>query len=478
MSNTLSLATICVLFLFIVPDTALAVDIDFAHHFIASSYSDDSRQIRAVDMDQDGDMDLVTGSVYFATGELSWWENDGNQNFTEIKIAHDSDNFWYVEVGDMDVDGDIDIVTARDDEYVNCRLTVWENDGNQGFTPLDILNNGNSVFHSLGVEDIDNDQDLDIVSTKGASTVFWMERTTGLSFVYHDIDTQCNNLGYATYPSDVNSDGYMDIAGCEMGAFQTVWWENDGNQVFTKRVMASFSGEPGRVVAEDVDNDGDTDAVVTLYTDEMYVLENDGAQGFTKHLIENGFPSIQEITVGDIDLDDDLDIVAAGYWTNEMRWYQNDGGLTFTTHVLPGGGSMSPRIVDDLDGDGDPDLIAASWVGQTYSWWESDCLMTLEISPDPLIAGSNGHFAVSNGEPYTMTYLAYSLNGERNTYVPYLDVWLGLANPAQGGPSKFTDGNGQVAWDLSIPLVVQGFEVWLQAAQHGKVSRVIHTSVQ
>jgi len=102
---------------------------------------------------------------------------------------------------------------------------------------------------------------------------------------------------------------------------------------------------------------------------------------------------------------------------------------------------------------------------------------SLRISPDPLIGGSPGTFSVIHGSPNTNTYLAYSLAGSGSTYVPLLDVTLGLTKPKKGAGPTLTDHMGLISWTLSIPAV-QGVNVWLQAAQFGRATNVVDTRIQ
>ena len=44
--------------------------------------------------------------------EITWWENDGNENFTEHTIDDDFDGAYDVYATDLDSDGDVDILGA------------------------------------------------------------------------------------------------------------------------------------------------------------------------------------------------------------------------------------------------------------------------------------------------------------------------------------------------------------------------------
>ena len=64
----------------------------------------------AIDMDNDGDVDALSASVYDDT--IAWHENDGSESFTEHEITTLSEGVWDVQAADVDGDGDLDALAA------------------------------------------------------------------------------------------------------------------------------------------------------------------------------------------------------------------------------------------------------------------------------------------------------------------------------------------------------------------------------
>jgi hypothetical protein len=92
---------------------------------IATS-ADGANAIYVADLDNDGDMDIVSASS--TDDAIAWYENDGaaNPSFTAADIATSADNAYSIFVADMDNDGDMDIVSAS---YDDATIAWYENDG-------------------------------------------------------------------------------------------------------------------------------------------------------------------------------------------------------------------------------------------------------------------------------------------------------------------------------------------------------------
>ena len=100
---------------------------------------------------------------------VSWYENDGNENFTKHNIST-VNNPEYVYAADIDKDGDIDVIAA-----FYKAVVLYENDGNENFTAYTIETSETDGAYSIYVIDINGDEKLDIVSTFWNDKVIWSE---------------------------------------------------------------------------------------------------------------------------------------------------------------------------------------------------------------------------------------------------------------------------------------------------------------
>jgi len=116
--------------------------------------------------------------------EVAWWENDGQQNFTEHSLSKNQGGVQYAISADMDSDGDIDIVaTSR-----SSGLLGWmENDGNQIFTRRPIISNYYK-FNGIRIappHDIDNNLDIAVTQNNTRSVQMVLNNGTGVRHPRH-----------------------------------------------------------------------------------------------------------------------------------------------------------------------------------------------------------------------------------------------------------------------------------------------------
>jgi len=97
---------------------------DWGRHLVVQQYSMNNLDVN--DMDQDGDIDIVTNEHKGQTYKLQIWENDGNGNFKEHLIDTGKESHLGTQLSDLDGDGDLDIISAAWDNYKY--LHIWRND--------------------------------------------------------------------------------------------------------------------------------------------------------------------------------------------------------------------------------------------------------------------------------------------------------------------------------------------------------------
>ena len=233
--------------------------------------------VRAGDLDGDGDADLAVAQFGYDDGELRWMENKGNWEFESHMLLHLSGAI-HMPIVDVDQDGDLDMVALVSQEWEE--IYVFENDGKGNFTTKAIYGSTNEDFGSSGlsVVDLDQDGDPDLLYTNGDAFdylppgprpwhgVQWLENKGNIEFTFHRIADYPG--AYSARPLDVDGDGDLDVFA--VSAFHDwkkpdsqsfLWYENDGQMNFIEHDLA---GIPTHILAleiGDMDGDGDADFV-------------------------------------------------------------------------------------------------------------------------------------------------------------------------------------------------------------------------
>ena len=186
-----------------------------------------------------------------------------------------------INLADIDNDDDLDVISVR------VSGIYWQNniDGLGDFgTPKIILDWFWYGEISIVSTDIDNDGDIDLVASylieTGQGIVVWFENLNwqGNFSSSHIIDTVIDPK--SIYVADLNNDGKMDVLAID--GSKLIWYENIGQGAFissktiSTNVMGAYS-----LYAEDLDNDGHIDILCSILEEDKIIwCKNDGNGNF------------------------------------------------------------------------------------------------------------------------------------------------------------------------------------------------------
>ena len=283
------------------------------------------RDVAVADVDGDGDLDVLGASV---DGDLiAWWANDGSANpgWTQHNVLTSFNGAHAVEPVDLDHDGDIDlVVTAVDGDEATIVIndnglgTLWTK---KNFTPLD-------GAYDVAVGDLNEDGLMDFVATGYYDDRIRVDLQGDPLWGYLDITGLDGPRGVAL--GDVDGDGDLDIVGAIRLDDDIKWFENDGagGTWTAHNVGTGYLDDGSEVQAVDIDHDGDIDVVATGYAGHDVILwTNDGnGTSWTRRFIESGLDTPWQAIADDINGDDKMDLVVAAAGTaDSLTWYENIG---------------------------------------------------------------------------------------------------------------------------------------------------------
>jgi hypothetical protein len=207
----------------------------------------DAEMHHAVDVDRDGDLDLV--STELDDGGFGWQENNGGMYFTRHHVSRDA---YWVSAGDIDRDGDFDLIAAR---QLGEGLAWYENDGNYGFTTHEIAPWPYGNGYRFTMSDIEGDGDLDLVALGDEYDGLWVYRNDGDGVFTEEVLMPTIEQVQALATADMDGDGDLDIISGQFSRGEVwgnlTWYENVNSAVTVEHlggVIDENSSDPGRVV--------------------------------------------------------------------------------------------------------------------------------------------------------------------------------------------------------------------------------------
>lgn len=315
------------------------------------------------DLDADGHADLVILGESLARTLLG--SGDGSFSFAGEVACEDQ--MRIAISGDVDDDGDVDLVVFHGDD--DPRLCVFSGVGDGTFTPT-------SSILALGYQgrglltDLDFDGDLDLLTIPTAGVAVF-ENENG---AFPSPPTVADVPGAVDMLSaDFNGDDLMDILLAYHGGNVVIF--GDGLGTFPE--SAEIGGHRPFAVT-DVDSDGAPDIITSSFQNESILIHTNSGTGDFVLEVELSVGIAKAIVPSDFDADgfSDLAILRSPSSTSAV-------GELVVVFGGPGGPALPIPLsfyvtgqrglaVEDLDGDGDVDILTADPFGNQISLFLGD----------------------------------------------------------------------------------------------------------
>ncbi len=362
--------------------------------------NEETRDLEWGDVDGDGDLDLVVANVI---GNLRVYENVGGilQFAPDIDLGWVNDDgdlgtVWDISLGDWDGDGDLDLAVG----IVLELNRIYENDGTGVFSLAQIVpaEDGVNPAWTMAVEwgDWDNDGDLDLAVANR--------------------EFNANQDKSAVYENEAGT--------LQLDPTNGLGWRDSIGKAFVDDVSWG-----------DWDGDGDLDLAMAAGSTN-YVFENEAGTlqlnpgsglGWQNSQADNA----SSVDWGDWDGDGDLDLAIGDYYVGSQV-YENEGG---TLQLDPDNGlgwqsdaaEFTVWTLDvewgDWDGDGDLDLALANdlrngaWVYENTGddleldpnngkgWQTAEALLSYGLAWGDVDNDGDLDLAVSNDQGGNLVYL-------------------------------------------------------------------------
>lgn len=236
------------------------------------------------DVNGDGLPDVVIGNSGEAGQNFLWMNDPDNPGYftdnTATGLPQVNDQTQSIKLVDLDGDGDLDMVVGN--EVPPARLLL--NDGNGKFTEHSERLGLSTPLHTREVLafDVDGDGDMDLVFANLTSNAGEWDKDPRVRLLVNDgnanftdqTESQVPENKFSTYaaaPFDIDRDGHMDLilSAIEIPSFEGIQvhaYRNDGNGHFTdvtdEVIPANTVGRSWGIATGDLNGDGLPDVFI------------------------------------------------------------------------------------------------------------------------------------------------------------------------------------------------------------------------
>jgi hypothetical protein len=391
------------------------------------------RDVQMVDINSDGNLDLLTSNYASSGGGIILNLGNGNGTFkTSTTInAGGGAQPYSIQVADLNRDGKLDIVTSLPPFG---RFTILLGNGDGKFKAPTFLastkDNTNFVL-----TDINNDGLLDIVTAIGNGSTNTSQVGVLLGngdgrFKAQTTFSPGTGVGIVNLANgDVNGDGNMDIVTANYQTDSASILLGNGNGAFLTPTSVPLGDGTKMVALADMNNDGKLDLVsLNELGNNISIALGNGNGTFlpAENKAISNASSLKHFKITDLNGDGNLDVLTGGSRI-VVSMGNGDGSLRASTQI--NGNTVSGFALGDANKDGTQDLVA--FVGNGFSSnvnflplklgssSVSDRTQQIFESPPANLGATNGDGnAIVNFTAVPASYNLPPINYEQGSFVP------------------------------------------------------------
>jgi hypothetical protein len=412
------------------------------HRVVVTQWS--MNNLDAKDMDQDGDVDLITSEHMGSEHNTEIYLNDGKANFSPRLVGTGHEMHLGARCFDLDSDGDLEIIGVGWNDHQSLHL--FRNDAlkreitwkhlSSARGDLEVPNGGDQQT-AAAVFDMDGDGIVEFFiteRTQAPSVVAY--KYNGSGWDRHIIDDTPQRIEAGSAVHDIDGDGDLDVVfGGEGRSNQVWWWENphpkhraekswkrhlikdSGANKHHDQLFGDFDGDGVKELVFWNQNAGD---LILAEVPEkaggrksewpMKVIYSYGMDSEMEQTGQAGYPgwkgtNEQEgLFACDMDGDGIEDIVGGG------RWFKYDGAGGFAEHIIDASYTFTRSVAGQFIEGGRPEVILLAGDGHApmylYEYkdkgtWEKSMLIQEVVDGhtiDVLDFNGDGHLDIFSGE--------------------------------------------------------------------------------
>ena len=299
-----------------------------------------------VDLDGDGDTDIIAGGFFQEEQSLAWYEN------VRTPDKECPNGGWVYHLVDKSVGGVIQFSLVDDLFGDGRRFGLLSNHTNAN------LGQPESALYAVEIPD-------DPVEGRWTLTPI----SAGIRAAGDNPGTLAPGI-FGT--GDINGDGRTDVVLSGDGDPRVFWFEQTGILQFEQRILEEHLPQAGGARIVDLDGDGRNEVLVTGFENDVIYSYTPGPGGMQRRSLDPQASGPAFLNVADMNGNGRPDVVASLFgrksddaktnYAGRLLIYEQDAAGEFTRTPLISEDLTFPTqpVLEDIDGDGDRDIMVGA----------------------------------------------------------------------------------------------------------------------